>query len=80
MEDLRRRAGLGAGRVSILKLSPMATCCFTRRAIAPLPPPAACRRGDIYFDVIIRQQPFKEEDLRVEDNLEEFERSLRSGD
>ena len=28
--------------------------------------------GGYYFDVIVRQQPFKEEDLRVEDNLEEF--------
>jgi len=29
-------------------------------------------RGGFYFDVIVRQEPFKEEDLRVEDNLEEF--------
>ena len=29
-------------------------------------------RGGLYFDVIVRQEPFKEEDLRVEDNLEEF--------
>jgi hypothetical protein len=28
--------------------------------------------GGYYFDVIVRQQPFKEEDLRVEDNTEEF--------
>ncbi len=28
--------------------------------------------GGFYFDVIVRQQPFKEEDLRVEDNTEEF--------
>ncbi len=28
--------------------------------------------GGYYFDVIVRQQPFKDEDLRVEDNLEEF--------
>ena len=28
--------------------------------------------GGFYFDVIVRQQPFKDEDLRVEDNLEEF--------
>jgi hypothetical protein len=28
--------------------------------------------GGYYFDVIVRQQPFKEEDLKVEDNLEEF--------
>src|ERR1039458_5872484 len=28
--------------------------------------------GGYYFDVIVRQQPFQEEDLRVEDNLEEF--------
>ena len=30
--------------------------------------------GGYYFDVIVRQQPFKEEDLRVEDNTEEFSR------
>jgi hypothetical protein len=29
-------------------------------------------QGGFYFDVIVRQEPFKEEDLRVEDNLEEF--------
>ena len=29
-------------------------------------------RGGFYFDVIVRQEPFKEEDLRVEDNVEEF--------
>jgi len=29
-------------------------------------------KGGLYFDVIVRQQPFKEEDLRVEDNVEEF--------
>ena len=29
--------------------------------------------GGYYFDLIIRQQPFNEKDLRVEDNLEEFE-------
>ena len=28
--------------------------------------------GGFYFDVIVRQQPSKDEDLRVEDNLEEF--------
>ena len=28
--------------------------------------------GGYYFDVIVRQPPFKEEELRVEDNLEEF--------
>jgi hypothetical protein len=28
--------------------------------------------GGYYFDVIVRQPPFKEEDLRVEDNTEEF--------
>jgi hypothetical protein len=28
--------------------------------------------GGYYFDCIVRQQPFKDEDLRVEDNLEEF--------
>jgi hypothetical protein len=30
-------------------------------------------KGGFYFDVIVRQEPFKEEDLRVEDNLEEFD-------
>lgn len=29
-------------------------------------------RGGFYFDVIVRQEPFKEEDLRVEDNVEEY--------
>ncbi|MGO8816744.1 MAG: uroporphyrinogen decarboxylase family protein [Terriglobia bacterium] len=29
-------------------------------------------QGGFYFDVIVRQQPFKEEELRVEDNVEEF--------
>jgi hypothetical protein len=28
-------------------------------------------KGGFYFDVIVRQQPFRDEDLRVEDNLEE---------
>ncbi|MGA2984451.1 MAG: uroporphyrinogen decarboxylase family protein [Terriglobia bacterium] len=29
-------------------------------------------QGGFYFDAIVRQAPFQEEDLRVEDNLEEF--------
>jgi hypothetical protein len=29
-------------------------------------------KGGLYFDVIVRQEPFKDEDLRVEDNVEEF--------
>jgi hypothetical protein len=29
-------------------------------------------QGGFYFDIIVRQQPFDENDLRVEDNLEEF--------
>ena len=29
-------------------------------------------KGGFYFDAIVRQEPFKEEDLRVEDNLEDF--------
>ncbi len=35
------------------------------------PPSGRMPKGGFYFDVIIRQEPFKEEDLRVEDNLEE---------
>ena len=29
-------------------------------------------KGGFYFDVIVRQEPFKEEDLRVEDNADDF--------
>jgi hypothetical protein len=29
-------------------------------------------KGGLYFDVIVRQEPFNDEDLRIEDNLEEF--------
>jgi hypothetical protein len=29
-------------------------------------------QGGFYFDVIVRQEPFREDELRVEDNLEEF--------
>jgi len=36
------------------------------------PPSGRMPRGGFYFDVIVRQEPFKEENLRVEDNLEEF--------
>ena len=36
------------------------------------PPSGRMPQGGFYFDFIVRQEPFKEEDLRVEDNLEEF--------
>ena len=36
------------------------------------PPSGHMPAGGYYFDVIVRQQPFEEKDLRVEDNLEEF--------
>ena len=35
-------------------------------------PSARMPQGGFYFDVIVRQEPLKEENLRVEDNLEEF--------
>lgn len=36
-------------------------------------PPSGCMpKGGYYFDAIIRQQPFDEDNLNVEDNLEEF--------
>ena len=37
-----------------------------------VPPSARMPRGGYYFDTIIRQPPIVEENLRVEDNLEEF--------
>jgi hypothetical protein len=36
------------------------------------PPSGRMPAGGYYFDCIIRQQPFKDEDLKVEDNVEEF--------
>lgn len=36
------------------------------------PPSAKMPKGGYYFDDIIRQVPFEDEDLNVEDNLEEF--------
>ncbi len=36
------------------------------------PPSGRMPRGGLYFDVIVRQEPLDEKNLRVEDNLEEF--------
>ena len=36
------------------------------------PPSGRMPAGGYYFDVIVRQEPINEEDLRVEDNVEEF--------
>ncbi len=37
-----------------------------------VPPSAVMPKGGYYFDAIMRQEPFQEQALRVEDNLEEF--------
>ena len=36
------------------------------------PPSGRMPAGGFYFDTIIRQEPFEEDELRVEDNLQEF--------
>ena len=36
------------------------------------PPSGRMPRGGFYFDIIVRQEPLDEKNLRVEDNLEEF--------
>jgi hypothetical protein len=36
------------------------------------PPSGRMPEGGFYFDIIVRQPPFDEDNLRVEDNLEEF--------
>ena len=42
------------------------------RGDVTLPPSARMPKGGYFFDAIIRQQAFEEDDLRPEDNLEEY--------